>query len=329
MSVSVVIPTKNRAKLLGLCLRSLVSQTKKVKEVVVVDNGSTDKTKKVVLNFKGKLPLNYVFEPRSGVSLARNCGIKRTTGNTIAFLDDDCQPKKDWIEQILKACQGEVYVLQGKSLNGLPGNFFSLLAYFFVEKNLRLQVLKARWTFKRTSKLTPISGFFDTKNATVRKSALDKLNYFFDENLKISGEDVDLGIRLRKAGFKIFFNPRMVVTHYGDDKLGPFLKGRFNRGRGFFLLERKWQKELEKVRKLRRYFKGGDRFINNRVQQVAKRVEKKLRREIFNKKKVGFKILFSFALILAKLVWQIGFCYEKCYYDCLTENPSTLRRDEC
>jgi glycosyltransferase involved in cell wall biosynthesis len=93
MQISVIIPTYNRYELLKRALSSVQAQTYKPKEVIVVDDGSTDNTSqiKVILNSLEKLGINtkYIYQKNAGVSSARNTGIKHSTSSYVAFLDSD------------------------------------------------------------------------------------------------------------------------------------------------------------------------------------------------------------------------------------------------
>ena len=86
-TVSVIIPTHNRAKFLIDALCSVDSQTMKPFEIIVVDDGSTDDTKKILSNSHFKV--EYIYQKNGGPAAARNAGIARARGNIIAFLDDD------------------------------------------------------------------------------------------------------------------------------------------------------------------------------------------------------------------------------------------------
>lgn len=106
--LSVVVPTFNRGRQLEPLLASLLAQEPRgVRfEVVVVDNNSSDNTRDVVQAMAARAPaghLRYVFEPRQGVSHARNTGIASTTAPIIAFLDDDGQAGPDWVWSMKQA----------------------------------------------------------------------------------------------------------------------------------------------------------------------------------------------------------------------------------
>src|ERR1700685_1198678 len=82
--VSVVIPTYNRAYILGHSIESVLKQTYRPVEVVVIDDGSTDDTRRLVEHFGP--PVRYFHQPNAGVSSARNHGLREARGEFVAFL---------------------------------------------------------------------------------------------------------------------------------------------------------------------------------------------------------------------------------------------------
>lgn len=90
MLISVIIPTFNRANFIGRAIQSVLKQSYKEIEVIVVDDGSSDDTEKIVSTFK---EVKYFKIQNSGVSFARNFGVSKSIGEYIAFLDSD----DEWI----------------------------------------------------------------------------------------------------------------------------------------------------------------------------------------------------------------------------------------
>ncbi|SPD73496.1 Glycosyltransferase, group 2 family protein [uncultured Desulfobacterium sp.] len=126
VDVSVIIPTFNRQRMLGRAISSVLDQTFTQYEVIVVDDGSRDGTKKLVTEFGGRV--RYMAHPANyGVSAARNTGIKNSNAPFIAFLDSDDYwlPKKletqmEFFEKNphAVACQtGETWIKNGRRVN--------------------------------------------------------------------------------------------------------------------------------------------------------------------------------------------------------------------
>ena len=98
---SVIIATYNRNQYLKECLDSLVNQTFKNFEVIVVDDGSTDNTEETIKKFTDVLHLKYVKIPNSGYpAKPRNVGVKNASAEWLCFLDSDDK----WTKDKLKTC---------------------------------------------------------------------------------------------------------------------------------------------------------------------------------------------------------------------------------
>jgi len=102
-AVSLIICTRNRASQLEACLASVAKIRCDLSwEIVVVDNGSRDGTRAVASGFFEDNPVRgrYAWEPEPGLSRARNAGIDASTGEIVAFTDDDCYPAPDLLDRI-------------------------------------------------------------------------------------------------------------------------------------------------------------------------------------------------------------------------------------
>ena len=106
--VSIIVPAYNTEKYINKCLTSLINQTYKNIEIIVVNDGSTDNTKEIVENFAYSDDRIKLFNiENSGVSNARNFAIKNSTGNYIAFVDSDDYISSNYIE-IMLSCALEI-----------------------------------------------------------------------------------------------------------------------------------------------------------------------------------------------------------------------------
>jgi glycosyltransferase involved in cell wall biosynthesis len=120
MSLSVIIPTWNRAGLLEKALESLCSQNYSTDlfEVIVVDNGSKDKTPAVAHSFHPRLPnLKYVHHPDPGLHSGRHRGLEKASGDILVYADDDISAFPTWLESIAESFLDlSVVLVGGKNL---------------------------------------------------------------------------------------------------------------------------------------------------------------------------------------------------------------------
>jgi len=200
MKVSVIIPTYNRAKLVKRAILSVLNQTYKDFELVVVDDGSFDNTKDVLRSIND-LRLKTIFlDKNMGVSAARNIGINESTGEVIALLDSD----DEWLEKKLEThlafhIQGqfiisqteEVWIRKGKRVN---------------PKNIHRK--KAGWIFEPSLKLCLVS-----PSCVMFNRELIRQVGLFDENLAAC-EDYDMWLRV-SLRYPVGLCPYPLVVRYG------------------------------------------------------------------------------------------------------------------
>jgi len=216
--VSVVIPALNTDQTVGLTLNSLLSQTYENREIIVVDGGSTDKTKDIVKRY----PVKLIESDKKGISYQKNLGIKNSKGEILAFTDADCVADKNWLKYLIQnyssdsivACGGAIlpYIspnttqtiverFSAKEL--IPPNF-----YFKRDKPIKLKKIKKSF---RAECISFISDCILGGNSSYRKDFLNKVGGF-DNNIKI-GEDIDICYKIHKMGLPIIWDPRAIVYH--------------------------------------------------------------------------------------------------------------------
>jgi glycosyltransferase involved in cell wall biosynthesis/peptidoglycan/xylan/chitin deacetylase (PgdA/CDA1 family) len=197
--LSVIVPTFNRSRDLRRCLEALERQTADPGsfEVVVVDDGSGDDTPEALAEFSGRLPLRALRHANRGPSAARNLGIREAAGELCLFIDDDILAAPELVaEHIRGQREGPAIGLGRLDLEMLRAG--GLAAHF------------ARWWNGHYDLFSEgrEPDFWDcfTGNMSVPAAALAEVGGF-DEELRRS-EDVELGLRLFKAGLRPRFLPR-------------------------------------------------------------------------------------------------------------------------
>lgn len=201
--VSIIVPTRNRARFLPHLLEALSRQQYPGDraELIVVDDASTDATPEVLAEWKPKLPFRCVFlrtEARSGQAVARNLAARRAGGTILAFTDSDCVPEPDWLASGVAQVEAGAAVVCGpidpQRLDG------------------------THWLF--SSNLNPVTsdtGLYPTANLFVRRAEFDAMGGFNEHVAAwggvVAGEDTDLAWRIRKSGKLAIFAPTVRIVH--------------------------------------------------------------------------------------------------------------------
>lgn len=111
--VSVIIPVYNVEKYLPKCLDTVINQTYKNLEIILVDDGSPDNSGKICDEYAGKdSRIKVIHKENGGVSSARNVGINTTKGNWIAFIDSDDWIEENYVEELLKNTSKDIDIVQ-------------------------------------------------------------------------------------------------------------------------------------------------------------------------------------------------------------------------
>ncbi len=198
-SVSVIIPTYNRKEVLQRALRSVFQQTHSPKEIIVVDDGSTDGTAQMV---QSKFPgVIYIYQKNRGVSNARNKGIVTATGDWIAFLDSDDEWLPTKLEKQIEAlykhphyriCHtNEIWIRRGRRVN--PRKKHQKYGGYIFPKCLPLCIISP-------------------SSVLIHRKIFEEYG-LFDESLP-AGEDYDLWLRIC-AKEKILYLDEPLIVKYG------------------------------------------------------------------------------------------------------------------
>jgi glycosyltransferase involved in cell wall biosynthesis len=215
LDISVLICTRNRAASLGRLLKSLSSATIPEGvgwEVIVVDNNSEDETIHVVRSFDTALPVRRVFEPRIGLSNARNAGMRAATGSYICWTDDDVIVSPDWIHAFWRAFKAhpDAAVFGGSirpAAESPPTSWFEPRMHSWPLAS----VVAFRDMGPRELPLLPQPDRLPWgANFVTRRR--EQMEYPFDPNLSF-GEETDVISRLLKSGVTGWWVPGATVTH--------------------------------------------------------------------------------------------------------------------
>lgn len=200
MKISVGIITRNRQDVLKNCIDSITRNDAKPDEIIIVDNNSSDNTKKLIHNYKKNCPnIKYFFEKNVGRPYARKKLLSVFHGEILALTDDDCILDASWIKNIKNAFKKNptALAIQGKAISQNKNAEISRI----------LQKKQDSW-FEKNIYGNKIS-ILDTKNCAIKMPAIKKIA--IDTNL--IHEDIDMSKQLNQFGIKIIYDNKIIVYH--------------------------------------------------------------------------------------------------------------------
>lgn len=241
---TVAICTYNGAQRIPTVLDKLLSQVETegfIWEIIVVDNNSSDDTANVVRDYQSKYsqvrPIKYYFESHQGTAFARRLAIHKAESELVGFLDDDNYPDLNWVSAAYKFGQehpkagGYGSKVRGQYDQEPPPNFEKIACFLAIvdqgSKPFRYDLLK-QWVFP------PGAGMVIRRKAWLESvSEKPLLSGPLGKELANKGEDIESFSYLRKAGWEIWYNPEMQITHHiPSSRLQPMYLLKLFRGVG-------------------------------------------------------------------------------------------------
>ena len=270
LPISAVICTHNREDYLGAAIDSLLEQDFSNYEVIVVDNASSDSTKQIV---ESRLPhprLQYVYEPVTGLSVARNTGAKASQGEIIAYLDDDAVASTSWLSCLWQAYQNnpQLAIAGGKvTLIFPPGKTSPPWLSADLASNLGAYDLGDEIVYITNPGMTPRG-----LNYSLRRTFLEQIGGF-DVNLGrvgknlLSNEELQMTQLALEKQWQVAYLPQALVAHnVAPERLQP----------AWFLRRSWWQGVSECYRErlanqdgIGQIGRGGERFLRG-IYKAAK-----------------------------------------------------------
>ncbi len=233
MKITVIVPTYLRPKDLARCLEALQKQTRPADEILVVMRDTDAETWAFLKAFSPDfLPLLAVKVTVPGVVAAMNVGLDAASGDIIAFTDDDAAPHKDWLERI------EAHFLPDDCIGGVGGRDFVYCGNqeSWLIEGERKTVGKLQWYGLVTGnhhlgigeprEVDVLKGV----NMSYRRTAIGSRR--FDQRMRGTGAQVHFELvftlLLRRAGWKIIYDPKVAVSHYVAQRFDEDQRGQFS-----------------------------------------------------------------------------------------------------
>jgi len=204
MKITVIIPTHNREKLLAKTLESVLNQTVEVDEIIIIDDGSTDDTKALILQYDNNI-IKYINQKNNGVSSARNHGIRLASNKWLCFLDSDDIWETNKLEKQIQFHNENKHILFSHTDE----------LWMFNQKIInqkKHQLKPSGFCFLENIPNTLIGA----STVMIHKKVLEDVGYF-DEELKAC-EDYDLWLRILRKYEIGLINQKLIIKVAGHEE---------------------------------------------------------------------------------------------------------------
>ncbi|MEE9152272.1 MAG: glycosyltransferase [Thermoplasmata archaeon] len=205
--ISIVVAAYNSQDTIGACIKSLLDLDYPEKEIIVVDDGSTDKTAEIASNYSVKV----IRKEQGGVSSARNIGVETSKGEILAFTDGDCVVDMNWLKRLVEHFKDEEVGGVGGRVIFLVGD--ALTTAIAIEYEERFE--------KRGENTQSIACI----NAAFRRHVFNEVGGFkriLGED--VGGEDIEFSYRVKEAGYRLVYEPQAEVSHDHRTMASSFMK---------------------------------------------------------------------------------------------------------
>lgn len=199
VSISIIIPALNEERMIGRCLESLakLATSHDLFEVMVVDNGSRDRTLEIAESFHDRLNLKVLQKTNVRISALRNLGARAAAGDILAFLDADCLAPQDWLDRILEL---------------VPADGAGVVGAHYLLPDDSTWVGRTWHRYQEEPKSGEVS-HVPAGDLIMRREDFLRLGGF-DETIQ-TNEDYELCERARKSGIQVRAFPGIGVVHLG------------------------------------------------------------------------------------------------------------------
>lgn len=207
--ISLLICTRNRADQLAQTLKRVSAIQSQLKwELIVVDNGSTDRTSTIVAEFAATFdhPVQTLNQQGRGVAFAKNAGWRASRSGIVASIDDDCYPEEDHLDAVFECFSKDPKL-------GFVGG--RILLHDPIDLRITIQESLEPIFYPPGSFIGP--GIIIGANVAYRRAAISGVDGFdpwFGAGALYSGDELDLIARISAAGWNGAYDPRPVVYHH-------------------------------------------------------------------------------------------------------------------
>lgn len=201
--ISVYIPAYNAESTIEKCIKSILSQSYPVEKIIIIDDGSTDKTAEIVSEY----PVTLIkHSTNKGIAAARNTALNNVSTEFISSVDADCCPEKQWLEKLIK-------LISGRNISGAGGNLIEVHTKGLAN-TWRTIHMGQNWGNRPIYNPPFLYG-----NNCIYKTADIKKAGVYKDKYKTNYEDFDICKKLYKMNKNLIYTPHAKVYHYRKDNI--------------------------------------------------------------------------------------------------------------
>ena len=201
--VSLYIPCYNAEKTIRECLESVLRQFYEIDEILVIDDGSEDKTVEIAASYPVKI---ISHNKNTGLAASRNTALKEARNEFVAALDADCVASTQWLGRLMECFTDD-------NIIGAGGRLIERYTLTIADKWRSTHMLQ-QWG----EVFIENPPFLYGSNTVFKKSEVKRVDSY-KEKFKINYEDADLSNRIYDYGLKLMYNPEATVVHARKDTI--------------------------------------------------------------------------------------------------------------
>ncbi len=270
MKVSLAVSTYNSDSTIVSCVESLIATDYSDKEIIIIDDGSTDKTLEILKGY----PVKVIPQNHQGVSAGRDLALRNASGEYILYTDSDCEVDRHWVREMLKPFENnDIGAVTGRTIFRTDSRCTSWIRSLDIEDR-----------YSRRKTYTELAN--GTNCAFPRRLLLETGG--FDPNW-FHAEDTEVSYRILQKNYRIYYQPSAIVRHVPEGNWRSYLRKRYRGTRAHLRMMPKYAKDVV-----------SDDFVSRKMlfQPVAYTLA------------VGFCILAVLGGILGRLGWSLAFTLE-------------------
>lgn len=213
-TVSIVVPAYNAGETIGPLLDSLLNLDYPEYEIIIVNDGSTDRTKEIVERY----PVRLINQPNRGASAARDAGFRVASGEIVAYVDSDVTVTRDWLRELVPAFSDPtVAAATGQTI--------------FLRNDTIASWLRSLDIARRNAHRKTYTRLANGPNSAFRRTVLEEVGGF--DPRWYHAEDTEVSYKIGLRGYRIQYVPGAIAYHIPEEDWRTYIRKRYRDAKAF------------------------------------------------------------------------------------------------